>query len=250
MYFPRGTVHQAVSADDEASHHLTFSTYQRHTWFDLISDAVGSENQGMMMCFASEPGGIHTDLPITLIDKVNVAKPKEAWNRHKKFLKSIGLNSELLKFLKQDGVLGGAIDAYAVRFLRDSLPPPPSPPLHETSTCDSTTKGSRIRLKHKRSVWLAYDPANSVVPSNDLTCDIVLHTNRMNGRSLKDEASPCFQVMPCCVKAVTMLIEVDPFVGCKVQDVLNTTVDETQERDDLEELLETLGGDYDVLELF
>lgn len=35
LYLPRGTVHQAV-AQDEASVHLTISTYQKWTWGDLV----------------------------------------------------------------------------------------------------------------------------------------------------------------------------------------------------------------------
>lgn len=43
MYFPRGIVHQAISSDSGHSLHLTFSTYQKNTWFDLFS-IIGKEN--------------------------------------------------------------------------------------------------------------------------------------------------------------------------------------------------------------
>ena len=39
LYFPRGAVHQAMAQDEEHSLHLTFSTYQRHTWRDLLEAA-------------------------------------------------------------------------------------------------------------------------------------------------------------------------------------------------------------------
>lgn len=43
LYLPRGVVHQAVTpAAEGAGHslHLTFSTYQRHTWRDLLEHAL------------------------------------------------------------------------------------------------------------------------------------------------------------------------------------------------------------------
>eukprot|EP00668_Euglena_longa_P014476 GGOE01018466.1.p1 GENE.GGOE01018466.1~~GGOE01018466.1.p1 ORF type:complete len:466 (-),score=91.48 GGOE01018466.1:259-1470(-) len=39
LYFPRGVIHQA-RAVDSFSHHLTVSTYQRHTFYDLLNIAL------------------------------------------------------------------------------------------------------------------------------------------------------------------------------------------------------------------
>lgn len=68
-YFPRGMPHQAVAQSDGESLHLTFSTYQAHTWYDLIERAAGPENAGMMQLLGTAPGRIHTDLPRDLLDK-------------------------------------------------------------------------------------------------------------------------------------------------------------------------------------
>jgi lysine-specific demethylase/histidyl-hydroxylase NO66 len=40
MYFPRGTIHQASSASDEHSLHLTVSTGQNNTWADFFERAL------------------------------------------------------------------------------------------------------------------------------------------------------------------------------------------------------------------
>ena len=39
MYFPRGIIHQA-RASEEFSHHLTVSTFQKHSWYDLLNIAL------------------------------------------------------------------------------------------------------------------------------------------------------------------------------------------------------------------
>ena len=40
LYFPRGVIHYATTDSDQPSHHLTVSTYQRHTWYDFMMAAV------------------------------------------------------------------------------------------------------------------------------------------------------------------------------------------------------------------
>lgn len=40
LYFPRGWVHQADTPADTISTHITISTYQRHTWGDLLAASV------------------------------------------------------------------------------------------------------------------------------------------------------------------------------------------------------------------
>ena len=36
LYFPRGYIHQAEALPDVHSMHITFSTYQKHTWGDVM----------------------------------------------------------------------------------------------------------------------------------------------------------------------------------------------------------------------
>lgn len=36
LYFPRGFIHQAEALSDQHSLHITVSTYQKTTWFDLL----------------------------------------------------------------------------------------------------------------------------------------------------------------------------------------------------------------------
>jgi hypothetical protein len=59
MYFPRGVVHQALAQDGSCAHslHLTFSTYQRHTWRDLLLRcALSAGARGRLEAMAKRAG--------------------------------------------------------------------------------------------------------------------------------------------------------------------------------------------------
>ncbi|CAK8989267.1 Ribosomal oxygenase 1 (Bifunctional lysine-specific demethylase and histidyl-hydroxylase NO66) (Histone lysine demethylase NO66) [Durusdinium trenchii] len=40
LYLPRGTIHQGEAVEGHPSHHLTISTYQRHSWADFLEKAL------------------------------------------------------------------------------------------------------------------------------------------------------------------------------------------------------------------
>ena len=80
LYFPRGTVHQAMAQDEAHSLHLTFSTYQRHTWRDLLEAApLSAEGRAALASLAQQQDAwVHTDLPTTLLDTHTVGRPDAA----------------------------------------------------------------------------------------------------------------------------------------------------------------------------
>lgn len=203
MYFPRGTVHQAFANTDEESLHLTFSTYQSHTWYDLIERAVGKDNRGIMNLLEHTPGLIHKDLPRNLLSKVNISAPERAWAEHGSFLNKAKLPKELLKYLSKPRALGRAIDDYAVTHLDNCLPPPIVERADRTCKTHKTlnlTQPLSLRLSFKGSAWLCRS-------ENDEAA--ILHTNIANGISFGSEPSPRIEVLPHCESAVRMLIEAD-----------------------------------------
>jgi len=42
MYFPRGWIHEARACPEEASTHITVSTYQRFTWGNLLAETLSA----------------------------------------------------------------------------------------------------------------------------------------------------------------------------------------------------------------
>ena len=198
--------------------------YQAHTYFDLVNRAVGKANLGLMNLLEKQSGTIHQDLPLNLLNRVNVGRPTMAWKQLSSMLKSCSLPSELLQYLSKPGILGAAIDAYAADYLRNSLPPP-------TLSVNGTNGSSDLfRLKFRRSAWLCEDDGM-----------IVLNTNVANGQSLKSDASPSFEVLPHCLDCATKLIE-SGLSGCAVSTLLGSAnADEVQDIKDLIDVLEEYG---------
>ena len=92
MYFPRGLVHQAVTESGEAeaeggdnahSLHLTFSTYQRMTWYDIVERALPTQHlKDKLAGLQWHTCWLHHDVPITLLDGTTAGNPtsRHAWN--------------------------------------------------------------------------------------------------------------------------------------------------------------------------
>lgn len=214
MYFPRGVVHQAVADPTAPSLHLTFSTYQRHTWRDLLALALAhdtSATAALSALAAEGPGWVHSDLPLDIMATPSAGHPAAAWERWGGRLIPPRVPMHLTRALRRPGVLGRGIDRLCKAFLTNSLPPPPPPrrqaPARETVTLATgkldappLTLGCSVRLA---APWCArlVDESHgfSEVASwgkADAAPQLVLYTNAANGRSLEAPASPAFEVLP------------------------------------------------------
>ncbi|KAK3250925.1 hypothetical protein CYMTET_39723 [Cymbomonas tetramitiformis] len=162
LYLPRGTVHQAMAQAAGGTHslHITFSTYQKHTWLHLLLDADvaqtpaaggggddGADEQPMHTALADHAqtelrrlardasAGVLDDLPANLLAKsFVVGNPNAAWDDWGRTVLAahggVGgapLPAWLASELEQAHFLGLAMDRYAAKFLRNALPPPPPP---------------------------------------------------------------------------------------------------------------------------
>lgn len=143
LYLPRGVVHQALAQESGHSLHLTFSTYQRHTWRDLLADESlmlsrraadalealraphaspdtdGGGSEGVLRGM-----GLLRGLPRGIMRIHTAGKPLAAWDRYGAQLVPPACPFWLTKELQCEGTLGRAIDALALRYLQNSLPPP------------------------------------------------------------------------------------------------------------------------------
>ena len=160
LYFPRGTVHQAMAQDASHSLHLTFSTYQRHTWRDLLEAAPLSPAGRRTLAGLAEGHGawVHTDLPTALLDTHTVGRPDAAWQRWGGLLIQPRLPMSLTRELWRRNALGHALDSLAKAYLFDSLPPPDAPaPLRDVS---QLLRGeTRLRLRAARCARLVDENA-------------------------------------------------------------------------------------------
>eukprot|EP00911_Craspedida_sp_UC1_P000574 UC1_evm1s441 len=174
MYFPRGIVHQAVT--DPASHslHLTFSTYQRHTFCDLLADAAVKLPKATAACNAlrTQPGPWHENVPRNLLETPSVGYPEAAWPLLRDQIERLGLPARLEKLARKPGVLGCAVDARALCFLRDSLPPPPFGSSDSDFGGDQVAKAAGVTVGAATTLRLRAPLCARLVDEARLKCDL------------------------------------------------------------------------------
>lgn len=217
MYFPRGVVHQAVTDPREHSLHLTFSTYQRHTWHDLLALALADDSEAAaeLVELAQQHGWLHTDLPRDILDTPSAGHPKAAWDRLGSALIPPRIPMRLTAKLQRDGVLGWGVDQLFKAFLANSLPPPAG---RERSRDGPLTRSCTVRMQAKWCARLVDEGRSSTSASQWASGDVdpgagesegpqlVLYTNCANGRSLEGEGSPAFEVLPGLGSSVLALL--------------------------------------------
>jgi bifunctional lysine-specific demethylase and histidyl-hydroxylase NO66 len=120
MYFPRGTIHQAVSAPETHSLHLTVSTGHQNTWADLFEKVVPAALQQA----AEERPKIRESLPIHYGHYMGVMhSDMDNDERRKAFFKTA---TGYLEKIFQEFVVGqldDAADQMMTKFLWDRQPP-------------------------------------------------------------------------------------------------------------------------------
>ena len=310
LYLPRGVVHQALAQADGHSLHLTFSTYQRHTWRELLVSDEGlalsrrAREALAAICHARAPsptvavpggggeggvegggeggveGGVKSrarpddagtdtavlrgdgllrDLPIDLLHTHTAGAPCSGWERCAAHLTPPHVPFWLSSELSTDGVLGGALDALALRFLQHSLPPlgslgseasrhgqgePPRAPL-------PLTGHSRVRMYAPHCArlvdtartggdWASWEAATDPEPPS-----LELHHNLMNGRSFAEPPSPAFEVLPSLARSVVQLLS-SGGTGVRVAELAAFRAGDAATRDDLIDLL-ALCEEYGVV---
>ena len=154
LYLPRGVVHQALAQSDGHSLHLTFSTYQRHTWRDLLADPavshlLSSRATARLAALREEDDDANGDggvlkgdrlldaLPLDLLTHNTAGSPAAGWSACAMHLTPPRIPFWLTSELWVDGTLGAAIDARALFFLKHSLPP-----WHPTEAEEAAVRGA------------------------------------------------------------------------------------------------------------
>uniref|UniRef100_A0A8C5KY78 Bifunctional lysine-specific demethylase and histidyl-hydroxylase n=1 Tax=Jaculus jaculus TaxID=51337 RepID=A0A8C5KY78_JACJA len=105
LYFPRGTIHQAVTPPGLAhSTHVTISTYQNSSWGDFLLDSM----PGLVFDTAKEDMALRSGIPLQLL--LQVETPTAARRRLSGFLRSLadrleGTKELLSSDMKKDFVL-------------------------------------------------------------------------------------------------------------------------------------------------
>jgi len=120
LYFPRGTIHQAMSDDETDSFHLTVSCAQKNCWSDLMDIAV---NAALIQASKTMPA-FRESLPRDYGNYMGVMfSDLEKSDKRKAFLRTAMALCEAFseKFLPQQ--IDDASDKMMCRFLYDRQPP-------------------------------------------------------------------------------------------------------------------------------
>ena len=242
MYFPRGTVHQAHAHETTHSLHLTFSTYQRHTWrhlLDRIPSLSARAKATIAKLVTKRRSGLLRDLPLDVLDAQPVGDLDAAWRHCAEHLIQPHLPMWLTRELWADNVLGEALDQLAVQYLLDCLPPVGSAPLTPgTTELDETMRLRPFAPRCARLVTEAaatgcldqWERGEGEVPR------LVLYTNVGNGRAFSDPPSPRFEVLPALARSVLEVLR----AGEGGVEVASLSAAKGATFDDLLDLLELL----------
>lgn len=271
-----GTVHQAVSSDETHSLHLTFSTYQRHTFYDLVSRMpLLPTDRARLVAMEQKPGWHHTDLPTDALDPLKDSASYSGSARANKAPKW------MVKALGNQEHVAAALDVYASEFLVNSLPPAqPSMPCLTADELEQLFAGNEdedeqeegpnaeqllheltvaLRARHCLRMVVSHAGGDEDDGEKGEQQGAVLSTNAANGRAFEASASPQFEVLPALIPAVQRLLQVVPTGlgsgGCAVR--LSALVEAVgrkggEEVNDLLELLLLLTeyGAVDVVQVF
>ena len=247
MYFPRGTVHQATTSDDVHSLHLTFSTFQRHTYYDLVARMpLAPKDRARLVALEQEVGWHHTDLPTNVLDPslpaTHASTSNASARRRKLQSKAEGFAGAarahkapkwMVRALGNQAYVDAALDAYAADFLVNSLPPvPPSMPCLSAEQLELILAGNEdeseqeqgpnaeqlldeltVALRARHCLRMVVPQAGGDDADDDATGEqqgAVLSTNAANGRAFEASASPQFEVLPALIPAVQRLLQVVP----------------------------------------
>lgn len=116
LYFPRGTIHQAETADDAHSLHITLSVYQKNSWYDFFEKLLP-----LTLKRAAETNyNFRTGLPFDYLRYVGIAHTTNNDKARKGFEKRV---KNFLRLLIDYIDIDNAADLMAKSHIHDFLPP-------------------------------------------------------------------------------------------------------------------------------
>jgi len=199
LYFPRGFVHQAKSLPDSHSLHVTISTYQCHTWHDLMKPLL---EQAIETAVASDVE-FRKGVPLNFFNCVGVQNSdQDTAERRAIFAKVSELLSSLSKYCDVDQVA----DERSKSFLHDSLPPVLSENEKKCSihgmqvdvsekklkTIPYFTLDTKVRLIRKNSIRII--PDRTEEDQDD--CEVVNVYHNLQNPTVYHSEEPKFQPIP------------------------------------------------------
>ncbi|XP_032667782.1 ribosomal oxygenase 1 [Odontomachus brunneus] len=116
LYFPRGTIHQAETADDTHSLHITLSVYQKNSWYDFLEKLLP-----LTLKRAAETNyNFRTGLPFDYLRYIGTAHTSNNEKARKNFEKKM---KTFLRLLVNYVDIDDAADLMAKSHIHDFLPP-------------------------------------------------------------------------------------------------------------------------------
>lgn len=117
MYFPRGFIHQANTVPGEHSLHITLSSYQRHTWTDILEKMLPAA----LSIATEESVDFRRGLPVDYLQYMGIAhSDKTEDERREAFTSHL---RKLFDKLWEHLPIDAAVDQMAKEFMHDAFPP-------------------------------------------------------------------------------------------------------------------------------
>ncbi|XP_049763827.1 ribosomal oxygenase 1 isoform X1 [Schistocerca cancellata] len=117
LYFPRGFIHQANTVPGEHSLHITLSSYQRHSWADILEKMLPAA----LSVATEETVDFRRGLPVDYLQYMGVAhSDKTGDERREAFITQL---HQLFDKLWEHLPIDAAVDQMAKEFMHDAFPP-------------------------------------------------------------------------------------------------------------------------------
>ncbi|XP_064538906.1 bifunctional lysine-specific demethylase and histidyl-hydroxylase NO66 [Drosophila montana] len=137
LYFPRGTVHQAVCDQQQHSLHITLSVYQQQAYANLLEELMPAVLQRAIKHHLS----LRRGLPLHTWQHLGLAKGDQKSELRDKLL---GTTRRLVQqyLMPSDAQIDAAVDQLAKRFQHEALPPVVLPEEHERTVFGSRSQAN------------------------------------------------------------------------------------------------------------
>lgn len=167
LFMPRGFIHQAKSFEDVHSLHVTFSTFQKNGWFDIIQGYLDEVGTSFMSSF--KRGGP------SLSARQNIGKQFSSQDDAKKQANMAAGHRMAMDTFSQNFDYEDAMDMHFIKYLHASLPP-------------QLTEDEKSRTVHACQVRLVGSEVKVTLPDIQLDTEVRLlrkHISRIG--SLEDD---------------------------------------------------------------
>ncbi|KAH8420460.1 hypothetical protein KR009_010607, partial [Drosophila setifemur] len=118
LYFPRGTVHQALTENSQHSLHITLSVYQQQSYANLLEQLMPM----VLKKAAKENHSVRKGLPLTTFQELGLAHSSSKAPSRERIVMEIRRMVE--KYLiPSESEIDAAVDQLAKKFQHEALPP-------------------------------------------------------------------------------------------------------------------------------